>query len=147
MVKMRHRSASAAALFAAAVSLPTWVVFVCKCIIAFADDFNPAAVLAWSRLSVVFALPFGWIVGFLVSPAIYRGYNLSGLRRYGRTMLVHAGMGVVVIVLSFLTGIHSYLDVVAIFPVVCGPMLVVPSLVGTLVYAYATSPAARESSA
>jgi hypothetical protein len=68
---MAERSASKSSFIAAAASLPAWVIIVGKCTVAYADDYNPAGVAIWAGFSFVIAIPFGWIVGYLVSPAIY----------------------------------------------------------------------------
>lgn len=143
-------TAKKASSIAAAVGLPVWVTIVCTWTVAFSDDYNPPGVLLWPGFALIIAVPFGWIIGYLVSPLMYHGYSRRGARRYIRTLIVHAAAGAAV----FAT--YSLLMSTPINPVIGKPMatLVVyasmlgpSSLIGTLVYAYFTSPQVAEPAA
>jgi uncharacterized protein (DUF983 family) len=79
---------------------------------------------------------------------IYKGCNLSGLRRYSHAVFVHVIVGVVIWAAYLFFGrfdLHNSVWLAVAYPVyfsiVWAPIVIVPSLIGTLAYAYWSCPA------
>jgi hypothetical protein len=151
---MAKRSASRASFIAAAASMIVWVIIVGKCEIAFCEDCESAKVAIVHGALIACAIPFGWMIGYIVSPVIYKGCNLTGLRRYAHAIFVHIIVGVVVgAMFLFLVRFHLYTGLweIVAYPVcvsvLCAPEITVPSLIGTLTYAYWSLPAVQDAAA
>jgi hypothetical protein len=144
---MKPRSASRASFIVASLALPVWVIILLESTMFLSDDFNPAGALVWPGFSLLVAIPFGWVVGYVVSPAIYRKCDNSRPYRCAVAVLVHAAVCVVLAVsywiIEYVLPRASPLLALAYpfaFAIVCAPMLAVPSLIGTLVYACRSVP-------
>jgi hypothetical protein len=151
---MSKRSASKASFIATTASMIAWVTIIGKCMIAFCEDCESAKVAVIGGALIASAIPLGLIIGYVVSPLIYKGCNLSGLHRYTHAIFVHVIVGVVIWAMYLFFerfDLHSGLWLVVAYPVyfsiVCGPMVIVPSLIGTLAYAYWSCPALQEAAA
>jgi len=144
---MKPNSASRASFIAASLALPIWVIIVVEGIVAFADDFNPAGALVWPAFSFVLAIPFGWVVGYGVAPTIFRKSDSSKAYRCVLAILLHTAVCILLAACYWLmeyelphTSPVLRLMYPIAFAIVCAPMLAVPSLIGTLVYACRSVP-------
>jgi hypothetical protein len=151
---MKRATASGLSFFATAVSLPVWATVYGHGTLAWTDVKKPAGIAILAGACVALAIPFGLIVGFVTSPLIYSGCDQSGFRRCGRAVGVHAGVvAALVVAILLFTYFHQRTEFwkAVGYPIalsfVFAPWLGIPSLIGTLVYAYSSAPAVRDTTA
>jgi hypothetical protein len=151
---MKRATASGLSFLATAVSLPVWAAVYGHGTLAWMDVKNPAGLAILTGACFALAIPFGLLVGYVTSPLIYSGCDQSGLRRCGRAVGVHVGvvaaLGVAVVLFTYFHQRTEFWEVVGspiALSFIFAPWLGLPSLIGTLVYAYRSSPAVRDTAA
>src|SRR5262249_33356153 len=136
------------------VSMIIWVIVQGKCMIAFCQDCEAWKVAITSTFFLMISIPFGAVIGCIVSPAIYKGCELSGPGRDADAIYVHIIVGTVVgTTFLFLDRFQLYtgLWLIVAYPVMvsilCAPWVAVPSMIGALAYAHWSVPAVRNAAA